>query len=118
MVGKRSSLLLVALMAVALGASAPAAAGETDAYADPKHLAQTIVQRGLTHGGRRVVVKQAYCSGLAQYGVRTKPYFRKEYHRFLCVLTGANRSSYRAEIVITGNTARLAWRVVWIKRVG
>jgi hypothetical protein len=119
---KRSSPLLVALTAVALmsatAAAAPArAVGEADAYADARQLAQSIVQRGVTHAGRRVLVAQAYCSGLAQYGVRTKPYFRKEYRRFLCTLTGANKGSYRAEIVITGNTARLAWRVLSLARV-
>ena len=111
--------LAAAVLALVAGTAAPTeGATPAAAYADARVLQTSLQQRGVIYAGRRLVVKQAFCAGLPQYGVLQKPLFRKEFRRFACALTGADRRGYRAEVAITGNVGGLAWRVVWIRRLG
>ncbi len=115
----RAAAVAAVAAAIAAAASTTAGgAGQAEAYAEGRHLAKTIVERGVPYAGRRAKITKAYCAGLPQYGVRSKSFFNKEFRRFNCSLTGADRHTYRAEIAITGNTpTRLSWRVVSIRRL-
>jgi allophanate hydrolase subunit 2 len=81
-------------------------------FAQEAAVAKSIASYGITYSGHHTDIVRAHCRGLRRYGVHRSGSL-DSYHRLNCVLAGADRNVYEAQVVIIRSSSTgFSWQIL------